>query len=409
MHFPLSRPLRAAIIVLSILIGSTALWYNFRCKGFHFMQIDLLVYLAGAREYLGEGNLYGQLYRITLIELPFTYPPFGALIFTPISILPTQAFGVFMNLVMLLALGWSSFVILDRARMHNWLGLGAAGPADMRCLTIGMTGLSFTLHPIIQNYEFGQINFILMALVLTDALRPPRRLPQGVLTGIAAAIKLTPAVFIIYFLFTKRFRAAATMVISAIAATLIAAIPHPATTWEYFTHTLSDPGRIGNTAYAYNQSINALLVRLQAPHALWYLGVAAILALVIAAVPRLRARGMDEWALVSVAFIALLCSPVSWSHHWCWLLIAISLAFFNRYWLLGCAGIFLCSKWGVFFPSFPQNDGAELTWAWWQQVLGNLWLLWALVFIARPLGKFSLTGAGCCRPGPASTPEEPKR
>ncbi|MBF0808033.1 glycosyltransferase family 87 protein [Rothia nasimurium] len=57
--------------------------------------------------------------------------------------------------------------------------------------------LALPLNVVAQHLIFGQINLLLVSLCLIDMVRPQARyLPRGVLIGLAAGIKLTPALFI---------------------------------------------------------------------------------------------------------------------------------------------------------------------------------------------------------------------
>src|SRR6185369_14582877 len=70
------------------------------------------------------------------------------------------------------------------------------------------------LEPVRANFDFGQINVVLMTLVLADTV--PRRTPwpRGLLLGLAIALKLTPAVFLLYFALRRDGRAALVSVAS---------------------------------------------------------------------------------------------------------------------------------------------------------------------------------------------------
>src|SRR5947199_222106 len=77
-------------------------------------------------------------------------------------------------------------------------------------------------HPVTNTISWGQINVLLMMLVALDVLWPNPRWPRGALIGIAAAIKLTPAGFVLIFLLRKDFRAAVTSLVSFLVMSAIA-------------------------------------------------------------------------------------------------------------------------------------------------------------------------------------------
>jgi len=53
-----------------------------------------------------------------------------------------------------------------------------------------------------------------MALVALDCLVAKPKWPRGMLIGVAAAIKLTPAVFVLFFLLRRDYRSAVTAAVS---------------------------------------------------------------------------------------------------------------------------------------------------------------------------------------------------
>ena len=139
------------------------------------------------------------------------------------------------------------------------------------------------LEPVLQTIEFGQINLLLMALVAVDCLVERPRWPRGLLIGIAAAIKLTPAVFLLYLLLRRDFRAAATVVVSGAVATAIGFLVAPAESWKFW---LDNPvSGVSGSPFFTNQTFQAVLVRAgvdgPAGRIGWLLLSAALLALAV--------------------------------------------------------------------------------------------------------------------------------
>jgi alpha-1,2-mannosyltransferase len=161
-------------------------------------------------------------------------------------------------------------------------------------------------------------------LVLADlrGLTTGRRW-AGVGIGLAAAIKLTPVVFIGYLIVTRQFRAAATATATAAGATLLAARIAPATSAQFWLTTLWDTDRVGRLEYVSNQSLRGVVARLDLPPAWWLAAVALVLAVWFL---RLYSKPLDHaagFALTGV--VACLISPVTWVHHLVWLLPALFL------------------------------------------------------------------------------------
>jgi alpha-1,2-mannosyltransferase len=147
----------------------------------------------------------------------------------------------------------------------------------------------------------------------------------GVGVGLAAAIKLTPAVFIGYLLLSRQYRAAATATVTAAAATLLAAILAPGQSRTFWTSALWDTGRVGRLEYVSNQSLRGLLARLDAPSTWWLLAVALVLAYWCwwIRVRQPAAGHLAGFALTGI--VACLISPITWVHHLVWLLPALFL------------------------------------------------------------------------------------
>jgi alpha-1,2-mannosyltransferase len=268
--------------------------------------------------------------------------------------------------------------------------------ADLIWLTLAVTALTLPFGPVRETFAFGQINIFLMILVVVDVCLGRGRWWHGSLIGVAAAIKLTPAVFFLYLLLRKDVRG----ILVGGASFLLAHVFGFLLAWDdsivYWTKALRDPSRIGGLAYASNQSVNGFLHRLGldegATQILWMVLVAVIVAATSVLMVRLIRVGHDLAAVVVVAFAGLLASPVSWAHHWVWAVPAVLVL---ALWaiverprlggrgsdalgvtaLVGCA-IFLSTP----YWWFPNEQNRELDWSWYMHVVGNLYLWWALAF-----------------------------
>lgn len=337
--------------------------------------IDIDVYRAGARAFLEGVNLYTRSYEVGGITLPFTYPPLAAILFIPVALVPYPVALVGWTLASAVLLWWCLVIVLRHA----------VPAVNHRVIATWILPLALLAEPVRETLGFGQINIILMALVLADTLTRRPWLPRGVLIGLAAAIKLTPAVFILVFLVRRQWRDAAVTFLSGVGFTLAAALVSWRNSWTYWLDTLTDTGRIGGEAYASNQSIRGVLARLaepgeQADRLLWLVLVIGALGLIIVAM--LRAQTMLATVLLA-STAALLCSPVSWSHHWVWLIpVAVTL-------LLGPGRVLGAVVLLAVFTSphwlLPNNHGAEHAWPWWAQLVGSSYLLVTLAVVVAAI------------------------
>lgn len=378
----LSTPRRRIAAGALLLTVATALglalnvWHGF---------LDLLVYRLGARTWLDGGDLYGPMPAIGDIALPFTYPPLAAIAFAPLAMMSEWVAGAVMFALTLSAIGLTLWLVLARIRP----GLDAGTR-----LAIVLAGVTFAefLEPVRQTLGFGQVNALLMAAVATDLLAKNPRWPRGLLIGIAVSIKLTPAGFLLFFLLRRDWRGLITALLSTVAAVGVGWLVMPDDSRQYWFHTLKETGRIGAPYFAGNQSLKGFAFRLglgdSASTALW-LGL-SVIAVGLAAVwmYRLLADGAVATAVMVNAAAVLLVSPVSWSHHWVWvapaLLIAGAAIAGGRrgrpfVWAFATAVVlfYVGPQWLL-----PSRHDLELTWTWWQQIIGSSYVLFAFGSLA---------------------------
>jgi alpha-1,2-mannosyltransferase len=225
--------------------------------------------------------------------------------------------------------------------------------------------------------------------VSLDCLAEAPRWPRGALTGLAAAAKLTPAMFVLFFLLRRDFRAAGTAAASFAAATGVGFVLAWYDSIRYWTDTVFHPSRIGNVAYASNQCLQAVLARAglhpqtTSATAAWAALSAVVFTAAYGGMRRALAASQDCWALSLNAFAALLISPVSWSHHWVWgvpailTLGALGRRYHHRLALAtaatGLAAMAAAPQWW-----FPRGADQELHWAVWQQATGSFYVLFAV-------------------------------
>ncbi|MGP6173378.1 glycosyltransferase 87 family protein [Corynebacterium sp. A21] len=361
-------------------------------------HIDFHVYREGALALLDGDNLYTRGYEVRGINLPFTYPPLAAMLFVPLTWIPMLLGAALWTLVTAALLWWCIVIVLRHClpRLAN---------SDHRVLATWLLPVALLFEPVRETLGFGQINVLLMAFVLVDTLSRRPWLPKGVLIGLAAAIKLTPAVFILYFLVRRDWKSAAITVGSGIGFTLLAFVLNPTISWTYWLDTLRDTGRIGGLAYTANQSIQGFLFRLLPENTVdpvWLVLVALALIGIIAAMFRVHRAAVSPaesavGLVVLNSLVALVCSPVSWSHHWVWLL---PLAIITGVTLCRArsagdrlaerlsAGVFvLVLSSALLQPhwNLPNTQNRELDWSLWAQPWGNTYVIIAIFAVVSVL------------------------
>ncbi|GAA2514555.1 hypothetical protein GCM10010423_01920 [Streptomyces levis] len=272
---------------------------------------DLRVYHGSIDTWVHHGGRIYD-YRVPGTMYGFTYPPFAAVAMLPMSLLDLRTAIAAALLLNLAALA----LVLRLLAGPAWRRLGWFGWALLACLLA-------LFEPLRDTFSFGQVNVLLLALVLTDAalLASGRGRFAGVGIGLAAAVKLTPALFIGLLLVARRWRAAALATAVALAATALAALIDPDASRFYWTTALWDTDRVGRLAYVSNQSVQGILARLGEPdRAVWAAAVLPVLG--VWAVRARRAVAAGDWtaAFALTGLAACLVSPITWVHHLVWLL-----------------------------------------------------------------------------------------
>ena len=187
-----------------------------------------------------------------------------------------------------------------------------------------VAGVLVQLQPMQDSIRYGQVNALLVALCLADVVR--RRdgwWPRGSLVGLAAAIKLTPAVFWVHWVVVRRWRTLVVSVTAAAAATVVTALYAPAASLAYWTDALLDPGRLGPNADTANQSLRGMLLRMGLPDgplvsASWLICVIIVASGGYWVSARLERLGDPVGVVAAMGMLAFLLSPVSWIHHMWW-------------------------------------------------------------------------------------------
>jgi alpha-1,2-mannosyltransferase len=356
-------------------------------------RIDIDVYRMGGRAWLDGRSLYAEGVMFQTrggLDLPFTYPPLAAVAFSPFALLSLEAASVAITVTTLILLVVSTVILLTR--LDVWPATDVTGePAWVRRCWLAVAIVApavIYLEPLRSNFEFGQINVVLMTLVIADCV--PRRTPwpRGALLGIAIALKLTPAVFLLYFLLRRDGRALLVTAASAVLATLAGFAFAWRDSWEYWTETVRNTDRIGTATLNTNQNIAGALARLglgeEQRFVLWTALCFAVLAVTVWAARRALRAEQPVLALLCVAMFGLVVSPVSWSHHWVWglpaVLVTAVLAVRLHHVALGAvsaAGLALM----VWTPITLMPEHHETTAPLWRQLAGGSYLWWALAVI----------------------------
>ncbi|MEH1097911.1 glycosyltransferase family 87 protein [Micromonospora sp. CPCC 205561] len=315
---PGGRTVRRLVAVLALAAVLPALYLPGLVHDF----FDLKIYMRAMDWWAAGHPLYDYVQPDRVQgELYFTYPPFSALLLRPFALLPlgvtVTIFTVLTGLAVVVTTRWLLAPVIAR---HDLPRVFSLTVAVLLVLAVESTRETIT---------FGQINMLLVVLILADLLFAVPRSGRwaGVGVGLATALKLFPGIFIVYLLVTRRWRAAAVASGTAAAATLLAAAVAPRDSWRFWTHELWATDRVGRTDYTGNQSLFGLLSRITAPEKpgqlLWLLLVAVVAGYGLWRAARAARAGDPLAGLALTGLVGALVSPITWTHHIYWFIPAV--------------------------------------------------------------------------------------
>lgn len=365
-----------------------------------WLTIDLDVYYhAGDSLHHGQDALYTR--GFGLGGLPYLYPPLTALVFehlTWISFDQIRVLTAGVGIGCLVTVAWSAWGMLGyRAGLGR---LGATG---------AVAAVGLWLEPVSSNLGLGQVNMIVMALVIWDLAQSDRSWTKGIGIGLATAIKLTPGLFVVYLLITRRFKAAAvaTGTFAAVSGGVWLILPKASREFWFHAIGITPFGR----DYAANQSFEGMFLRLlnnddSVAKYPWLLACALIVVVGLAVAALAANRGAELLAGCVVGVIALEISPISWTCHWVWfeplVVLAVHAAIRSghlrtRVW--AAVGTIAALAWPTrvgldggsnprqpLLPTglinyTPRSQGREEAWDPFQILLGNAYVICGVAFV----------------------------
>ena len=284
--------------LFQLLTVAALVWAGWRLLGHIPYRIDIDVYRMGGQAWLDGRPLYadGVMFHTRGgLDLPFTYPPLAAVAFSPFALLSLDAASIAITLTTLILLIVATTILLTRLDVWPDPAGGRSAvtgePAWLRRAWLAAAIVApavIYFEPIRSNFDFGQINVVLMTLVIADCVPRKTPWPRGMLLGLAIALKLTPAVFLLYFVLRRDTRALVVTAASAVIATLAGVAFAWRDSLEYWTETVRNTDRIGTATLNTNQNIAGALARLGLGEGvrfvLWTIACFAVLALTVWAV-----------------------------------------------------------------------------------------------------------------------------
>lgn len=362
-------------------IAVLAVWSAYLVRAAPDAFVDLNVYRLGVRGWAHGIDIYGPLPKAAGFSLPYVYPPISVLVLGPLGMVSWPHAIIATITVSQGLMGIALYLTVLRI----WPGGGRRGAL---LATAVLLPASLLLEPVAGNLAFGQVNTALMALVVIDCLAVRLPFPRGILIGIAAAIKLTPLVLLLYFLVRKEYRSAIWTIVTAAALSVVGFLVSWTDSLHYWFGSSGGARAISASAYFTNQTIDGMLTRWALPHpvqtAVWVLLSLALTAFAAVGIRRATHMGDTALAVMIVGALGLIVSPTSWSYHWVYvapaLVVLAGRTWRNRATTAGlgwgvATALVAITFWDAPFSTLPHSNGQEMHWTFWQWFPGNAYVL----------------------------------
>ena len=386
----------AAVLVLAGAVAVTPLLV----AGAHLLPADLEVYRAAAGGVYHGSALYDRIPAGHTTG--FTYPPFAAIVLSPLVPLTSTAGYVILNILGIACAVRCSVILGREAARRSGERMGA------RTAALLVLAIVLLMAPTEETLRIGQISLVILWLVTEDLLGSVPASRRGYLIGLACGIKLVPLLFIAVMVVTGRYDQARRAIAVFAASIAIGVAVDPAASWRCWSH-LGAPTDVGSKLRSWNQSLSGVLERTVGEHGGWlaFLVIAAGLAALTLYACRRLLHAQLELEAVALTWVAIvLISPVSWDHYYVWLLPAFALmvgASARRPILLAILVPSVLVMTQRPFFDVPHGGDQEAGWHGLQLVAGNayaivaalvfIWLV-RLAFSATPTNDSPADGAG---------------
>ncbi|MEV5826906.1 glycosyltransferase 87 family protein [Spirillospora sp. NPDC052242] len=361
------------LMAIGVVAEIIAIIVLLRVRPMPLPHIDVDLYRVAVKEWLAGGDVYGQLPPTRAgWAIPYIYPPFALVLLYPLGVLPWSV----------VVTGWFALSVLAvaatlyAAARRTWPSGGARGALVVTMLALPVA--TVLVNPVRETLGIGQINVLLMGLVALDCLIERPRWPRGMLVGIALAVKVAPAAFLLFFLLRRDVRALVVSGATALVATAVGFAAMPETAWNYFSGGMAPVRALSGVPMAANQNLRAVLARFDVPGAqAWWIVLVLLVVAATAVAMWWALRERDPaLALMINALGALLAAPIAWTHHWVWvapaLVVLTGRALRTRSWgwAAAAAVTFAVFSYG-WYERLPMLENRELDWSLAQHVPGD--------------------------------------
>ncbi len=297
----------------------------------HRYQNDFNVYYFASHEVIEGRDPYAN----SLGEwTPYLYLPLLAELLIPLSLMPLQSAAYSWFLIgaasLIGAAGMSATLTLEDANENSSSPVGKKGvlPHRSRKRRYILAALSIAVVSrfALDNFDYGQVNTLVAALAVAHVClyKKHRKLTAAVALAVAASIKLTPLVLIVYYVSRRKITFIAGCVALFISITALSFAPfgtQATAAFQTFFHRTVKNEQGFNLADPGNQSLRGAIARLRgnegesasAPSDPITLAISVAM-LAGSALVALREKGSSS-SIASLFCCIPLLSPLAWKGH----------------------------------------------------------------------------------------------
>ena len=333
-------------------------------------QVDLELFLEAAKKLFDKQSIYLP-YQIpnqpVTGNLYFLYPPLFPLLLKPLLLVSkTKAYLIW---------GTFSFAALSLACYQL---AQIIKPTLLKNLFVQIFIAAMIFGPIWSGWRDGQVHCLILALITTYIffLDKEKNILAGSILALAAWIKMSPALLILWPLINRNYKAVSAFIISSTAIfCLLAICPITANSLPEFLSQLPKlaEGELFNHRPG-NYSLSAVASRFANIEIKNFINISLIIISFAVLVPlrKVRNKNSNLYSLSFLVCIMLLASPILWIHHLTWTLIPLSALLIEaRHSGKLKTGLVLSFLLIATFEKLPQQLGIVLDL--------NLYLAWALI------------------------------
>lgn len=314
---------------------------------FYTWDTDSPSFYTAAKGILKHVNIYDQkefqtlansLFGRSLVVYPYLYWPILAQLYAPLTLLGYSAYSQFILIMNILLLFLCMYLIYSLLELKN------------RKTNLPLVFLYLTIlvnNPLETTLHHGQVNILVLALILLAAwsLKHDKQYASSFLLCLAVYLKIYPILFLVLFLFQKRYRYMVYSLLNFIAIFLVSSLLFSLDSWVEFVKM-----GLGNLLYGtkpefffdYNAqwgncSLNGFISQTFIKYDIsrsYVMPIVFVLLIVCFFLfkPKIKQLLKSKDLNLDISFIlplSLIFSTISWNHHYIIMIFPLNFLFYR--------------------------------------------------------------------------------